>query len=113
MGTGFSKPEFPSEEQWIEWKCEQNKLIQASIKKAQEKSDAESDYLVEEGVELFNNYLSRCHDVSGWKRFTRDNTDCSMARAELISFAVMVGTQYNKNDDGLRELEHIVKKLSD
>lgn len=94
MGGSMAKPEFPNESQWNEWKAEQEKIVQAAIVDAEKRNRQNHDEYVKDGLRMFEVYMRNCQDVSGWKRFTRDNEACTMARADLMAHLAFGAADY-------------------
>ena len=97
MGATESKPSFPTQQQWDQYRTEKvDKMneIQESIlieKKEVEKlqKDLSKDIV---------DYMRECQDRSIFKRFISDNSACTKAKAKLLddtmNIAVKLGSVY-------------------
>ena len=97
MGVAESKPTFPTQHQWEQYRTEKvAKLneIQESIiidKKEAEKlqKDLSKDIVA---------YMRECQDKSVLKRFVSDNSECTKAKEKLLedsmNIAIKLGSAY-------------------
>lgn len=84
MGADNSKPTFPSEQQWSQWKQDTSKDLDAKVATVlKERNDAITKE-TQEVLGRFNDYLKECHDRSGLKKFLFDADECSEARTKMF-----------------------------
>jgi hypothetical protein len=83
MGQQETKPSFPSDEQWNAWRKERDEKISGEIANLEKRRGAEMSENIHRTMELFDDYMSACHDKSKFKKFFMDNDDCTTARQKL------------------------------
>lgn len=94
MGTQESKPTFPTQHQWDEYRTEKvNKITEIQEDIANQKREAEElQKRLSKNVII---YMRECQDKAFLKRFIADNSACTQAKEALLedtmSIAVKLG----------------------
>lgn len=106
MGTAESKPTYPTQKQWDEYKGEKlNKItkIEEEITKQREEVMGMQKELSKDIVV----YMRECQDKSFLKRFVGDNSSCTQAKEKLLEDATSIAIKlYSSEDAEMRMLRH-------
>ena len=103
MGGSESKPEFPSEAEWRAWQRERDAKLQKMSEEAMKAQKAQITTDTLKTISLFEKYMQECHDKSRLKRWLFDNSECTIARNDLIYHLGQTVTNVVQQDTLMRE----------
>jgi hypothetical protein len=104
MGAGESKPVFPTDKQWNEWKTERDRKIDETIKKAECVNAEQLSKDVIATLHLFEKYMQACHDKSKLKLLFSDNNECTLARNNFVQHVALTASHAITADQVVSEL---------
>jgi len=91
-----SKPSFPTDTQWHQWKTETNSEIVQKMETLTAQSNVKLDQDMAKAMNLFGDYMYKCHDRSIFKKLVFDGDECAMARQQFLEHVAnsMVSRSY-------------------
>lgn len=107
MGALESKPSFPSDQEWQEWKKLRDEKITKEIDQIKKSQSQNIDKDITTAIFLFDKYMQECHDKSRLKTFFTDNKSCTIARKDLIQHLLVATNATSNVSESVKKLTQI------
>jgi hypothetical protein len=93
MGATESRPTYPTQRQWDDYKEEKLKEL-TKIEEVITKQKEEAIELQKELTKDIVTYMRECQDKSFLKRFVADNSACTQAKEKLLEDSMSLGENF-------------------
>lgn len=104
MGGGESKPVFPTEAQWNDYKSARAAAITKHVTDLKKEQDKHMNEDIISTLEYFDAHMAKCHDKSKIRQFFANNEASTKARSELIQYMTRRSATYVNYADTINKI---------